>query len=52
MKNPDIKIFNHDVHHDYRGELWTIWKQDEYPETNLTFNHLKKTCFTRITRRL
>tara|TARA_R110000744_G_scaffold4356_4_gene15777 strand:+ start:1108 stop:1593 length:486 start_codon:yes stop_codon:yes gene_type:complete len=41
MKNPDIKIFNHDVYHDYRGELWTIWKQDEYPEINLKFNHDK-----------
>ena len=38
--HPDVKIFPHNVHHDFRGELWTIWKQDEfYPK--LDFIHDK-----------
>jgi dTDP-4-dehydrorhamnose 3,5-epimerase len=40
ITHPDIKIFNHDVYHDYRGELWTTWKNNEYPN-NLKYNHDK-----------
>ena len=24
----DVKIFEPDVHTDYRGELWTLWKKE------------------------
>ena len=38
--HPDVKIYNHNVHYDFRGELWTLWKEDEfYPQLN--FNHDK-----------
>jgi len=38
--HPDVKIHQHNVHYDFRGELWTLWKQDEfYPQLN--FNHDK-----------
>ena len=40
ITHPDIKIFNHDVYHDYRGEIWTQWKDGEYPN-NLKYNHDK-----------
>ena len=36
----EIKTFTPDVHTDYRGELWTTWKKDEFPK-NLEFNHDK-----------
>ena len=36
----EIKVFTPDVHTDYRGELWTTWKKDEFP-MNLEFNHDK-----------
>ena len=36
----EIKVFTTDVHTDYRGELWTIWKKDEFP-IDLEFNHDK-----------
>jgi dTDP-4-dehydrorhamnose 3,5-epimerase len=38
--HPDVRIHQHNVHYDFRGELWTLWKQDEfYPQ--LDFNHDK-----------
>jgi dTDP-4-dehydrorhamnose 3,5-epimerase len=40
LLHPDVRIFTHNVHYDFRGELWTTWKQDEfYPKLN--FNHDK-----------
>ena len=36
----EIKVFTSDVHTDYRGELWTTWKRDEFP-IDLDFNHDK-----------
>ena len=36
----EVKVFTPDVHTDYRGELWTTWKKDEFPR-NLDFNHDK-----------
>ena len=36
----EIKTFTPDVFTDYRGELWTTWKKDEFPK-NLEFNHDK-----------
>ena len=38
----EIKVFTPDVFEDYRGELWTIWKKDEFP-IDLEFNHDKIT---------
>ena len=38
MKIKDVKIFEPDVHQDYRGDLWTLWKQGEH---GLDFNHDK-----------
>ena len=35
-----VEIFTPDVHTDYRGDLWTIWKRDEFPK-DLDFNHDK-----------
>ena len=54
MNHPDIKIFDHDVHYDYRGELWTIWEKEKYPNIELNFNHdkistSKKKCFKGFT---
>ena len=37
MKIADVKIFTPDVYTDYRGDLWTLWKQGE----GLPFNHDK-----------
>lgn len=39
VTHPDVKIYNHDVNHDYRGELWTLWNKNQLP--NLNFNHDK-----------
>jgi dTDP-4-dehydrorhamnose 3,5-epimerase len=36
----EVKVFTPDVHTDYRGELWTTWKKDEFP-LDLEFNHDK-----------
>jgi len=38
MKIHDVKIFNPDVFTDYRGDLWTLWKEGE---GELKFNHDK-----------
>ena len=38
---PEVKIFDHDVYYDHRGEIWTLWKKDEYPDIDLIFNHDK-----------
>ena len=38
MKIKDVKIIIPDVHCDYRGDLWTLWKKGEH---NLDFNHDK-----------
>ena len=35
-----VKIPSPDVYPDHRGDLWTLWKQDE-PPFNLPFNHDK-----------
>ena len=38
--HPDVKVYTHDVYYDFRGELWTLWKQEEFlPQLN--FNHDK-----------
>jgi dTDP-4-dehydrorhamnose 3,5-epimerase len=37
---PEIKIYDHDVFTDYRGEIWTTWKENEYP-SKLKYNHDK-----------
>jgi len=40
MKFKEVKVINPDFHSDYRGDLWTLWKQGETcPEVN--FNHDK-----------
>ena len=37
---PEIKVFKHEVFEDYRGELYTLWNQEQfYPKLN--FNHDK-----------
>jgi dTDP-4-dehydrorhamnose 3,5-epimerase len=38
--HPDVKIFNHDVFYDYRGELWTTWEKSSF-EPKLDFIHDK-----------
>jgi len=38
MKIKDVKIIEPSVHSDYRGDLWTLWKQGDY---GLNFNHDK-----------
>jgi dTDP-4-dehydrorhamnose 3,5-epimerase len=40
MKLPEVKIYTPDVFTDFRGDLWTLWKQDEF-EPKLNFNHDK-----------
>ena len=37
---PEIKIYTPDVFTDFRGDLWTLWKQDGF-EPKLNFNHDK-----------
>ena len=36
----DVRIFEPDVFTDFRGDLWTTWKKDEFP-IDLDFNHDK-----------
>ena len=42
-----VKIIEPDVFTDFRGDLWTTWKKDEFPHTIdddhrwLNFNHDK-----------
>jgi len=36
----EVKVFVPDAFTDYRGELWTTWKKDEFP-MRLNFNHDK-----------
>ena len=38
MKIKDVKIIEPDVYCDYRGDLWTLWKQGDH---GLNFNHDK-----------
>jgi dTDP-4-dehydrorhamnose 3,5-epimerase len=38
--HPDVKVYTHDVYYDFRGELWTVWKQDKF-NPQLNFNHDK-----------
>jgi len=38
MKIKDIKILEPDVYTDYRGDLWTLWKDGQF---ELNFNHDK-----------
>ena len=40
MKFKEVIIYEPDVHFDYRGHLWTLWKDSEF-EPNLNFNHDK-----------
>ena len=40
MKIDGVKIFEPDIFTDYRGDLWTTWKKDEFP-IDLDFNHDK-----------
>jgi len=40
MKIDGVEIFEPDVFTDFRGDLWTTWKKDEFP-INLDFNHDK-----------
>ena len=35
-----VKIFEPDVYTDFRGDLWTLWKEDEFP-LDIHFNHDK-----------
>lgn len=35
---PEVKVFNNSCHSDFRGDLWTTWKQEDH---NLNFNHDK-----------
>ena len=35
-----VKVHSPDIYTDHRGDLWTLWKQDE-PPFNLPFNHDK-----------
>ena len=36
----DINVFEPDVFTDFRGDLWTTWKKDEFPY-DIEFNHDK-----------
>mgnify|MGYP003656846266 CR=1 FL=1 len=38
MKIDDVKIIESDVYTDYRGDLWTLWKDGDH---GLSFNHDK-----------
>lgn len=38
MKIKDVKVFTPDVYTDFRGDLWTLWKKENY---GLKFNHDK-----------
>ena len=38
MKFKEVKIHQPDVHTDYRGDLWTLWKKDKF---DINFNHDK-----------
>jgi len=40
MKIKDVKVYEPDVYKDYRGDLWTLWKEDEFTP-QLNFNHDK-----------
>ena len=40
MEIDGVKIFEPDVFTDFRGDLWTTWKKDEFP-IDLDFNHDK-----------
>jgi dTDP-4-dehydrorhamnose 3,5-epimerase len=35
-----VKILKPDVFKDFRGDLWTTWKKDEFPY-DVEFNHDK-----------
>jgi len=37
---PEVKIINHDVFTDFRGDLWTLWHKDRF-EPHLDFVHDK-----------
>lgn len=39
-QHPDVSIITHDVHHDHRGDLWTLWNKDTFLQ-HLDFNHDK-----------
>jgi dTDP-4-dehydrorhamnose 3,5-epimerase len=38
----EVQVFTPEAFEDYRGELWTTWKKDEFP-IDLEFNHDKIT---------
>ena len=37
----DVKVFQPSSFEDYRGELWTTWKKDEWEYPHIDFNHDK-----------
>ena len=37
----DVIIRNPDVHTDYRGDLWTLWRHTDLEWGELSFNHDK-----------
>ncbi len=37
----DVKVFQPSSFEDYRGELWTTWKGDEWKYPHIDFNHDK-----------
>jgi dTDP-4-dehydrorhamnose 3,5-epimerase len=37
----EVNVFTSDAFEDYRGELWTTWKKDEFPMPKIEFNHDK-----------
>ena len=43
MFSEEVKVFTPDVFTDYRGELWTTWKKDEFSNKfpKIKFNHDK-----------
>ena len=43
MKFPEVKIYQPDAFEDHRGELYTLFKQNEH---ELVFNHDKGIYFT------
>ncbi len=40
IKFDEVKVLNPNVYTDYRGDLWTIWKKNDFVN-NLEFNHDK-----------
>jgi len=45
MKIEDVKVLTPDVYTDFRGDLWTLWKEEE--GLGLVFNHDKASTSSR-----